>query len=185
MRLFVKLALLSLFGLGCLALNTGAQSQPLPPTPAATPVAPQPPVVFQTQPLGSGAVAGRVVVAQPVPGYPLGGDTLTLRAQMPGQDHTMAFWYTPDGSDLEAKKLAKQLTEAKTETEKDKLKEKLKELLNKQFDDRQKRHEKDIESLEIQVKKLKEMVDKRKENKKDIIDERTKQLQREAAGLGW
>ena len=29
------------------------------------------------------------------------------------------------------------------------------------------------------------MVAKRKENKKEIIDERVKQLQRDAAGLGW
>jgi len=90
-----------------------------------------------------------------------------------------------DPADGEAKKIAKQLSEAKTDSEKDKLKEKLKELLTKQFDDRQKRHEKELDALETQVKKLKEMVNKRQENKKDIIDERTKQLGREAAGLGW
>ncbi len=39
--------------------------------------------------------------------------------------------------------------------------------------------------LEAQVKRLKEMVSKRQENKKAIIDDRTKQLEREATGLGW
>ena len=87
--------------------------------------------------------------------------------------------------DAEAIRLTRQLTDAKTDADKDKLKEKLKDLLVKQFDERQKRHEKELEALEAQVKKLKEMVNKRQDNKREIIDERIKQLQRDAQGLGW
>jgi TATA-binding protein-associated factor Taf7 len=73
--------------------------------------------------------------------------------------------------DTAAIQLAKQIINAKTDVEKDKLKDKLKETLTKRFDDRQKRHEKELEALEAQVKKLKEMVSKRQENKKEIIEE--------------
>jgi hypothetical protein len=87
--------------------------------------------------------------------------------------------------DSAAVRLAKQLAEAKTDAEKEKLKESLKTLLNQQFDERQKHHEKELAALEEKVKKIKEMVAKRQENKKEIIDEKTKQLEREAKGLGW
>jgi hypothetical protein len=90
----------------------------------------------------------------------------------------------PGGSDP-ASQLARQIVDAKTEVEKEKLKDALKETLNKQFDSRQKHHEKEIADLEAQLKKLKEMVAKRQENKKEIIDEKLKQLEREARGLGW
>ena len=81
--------------------------------------------------------------------------------------------------------LAKELANAKSDTEKEKLHDKLVEALNKAFDERQTRQEQEIKALEAQVKKLKEMVSKRQEAKKDIIADRVKQLEREAKGLGW
>jgi hypothetical protein len=80
--------------------------------------------------------------------------------------------------------LIKQLGSAEGEN-KEKIKVKLTETLDKQFDLRQKRHEAEIAALEAQVKKLKEMVQKRQENRKDIIGKRLDQLLREAEGLSW
>jgi hypothetical protein len=84
-----------------------------------------------------------------------------------------------------AHELAHKLRDAKGEADKDKLKTKLTETLEKQFDLRQKRHTTEIENLEAQVKKLKELVQKRQESRRDIITKRLDQLQREAEGLGW
>jgi hypothetical protein len=80
--------------------------------------------------------------------------------------------------------LVKQLAKAEG-AEKDKIKTKLTESIEKQFDVRQKRHEAEITALENQLKKLKEMVQKRQENKKDIVGKRFEQLIRESEGLGW
>jgi hypothetical protein len=158
MTSIIKPVLLAGLCVGCLALGGGAQSQTAAPPAAATPV---PPRVFEP------AMVGQTGLTTAVHG-----------------DRT---WYAYGFSqaDGEALKLAKQIADAKTDGDKEKLRDKMKEVLDKAFEERQKRHEKEIEALEAQVKKLKEMVGKRKENKRDIIDERVKQLQREAAGLGW
>ena len=85
----------------------------------------------------------------------------------------------------EADQLARQLGVAKSDGERDKLKDKLGEVLAKQFDQRQKRHEREIASLEAQVKKLKDLVEKRQENRREIIARRLEQILRESQGLGW
>jgi glutaredoxin 2 len=90
-----------------------------------------------------------------------------------------------DAEEPRAIQLAKQVVSAKTNAEKEKLMTDLKDTLNKQFEDRQKHHEKEIEALEEKLKKIKELVAKRQENKKEIIEEKTKQLEREARGRGW
>ena len=133
--------------------------------------------------LGSGAQQPSPPAPQPAPGR---GLMVTPDGHLHEQLYTTK-WYLDryDAADALTVQLAKQLVDAKTDGDKEKLKEKLKEMLGKQFDDRQKRHEKEIEALEAQIKKLKDMVAKRQENKKDIIDDRTKQLEREAKGLGW
>ena len=84
-----------------------------------------------------------------------------------------------------ADELKDQLGEAKSDSDKDKLKAKLSDLLEKQFDQRQKRHESEIEALEAQVKKLKDLVQKRQENRRDIISKRLDQILRDSQGLGW
>lgn len=157
MKSFVKSALLSAVGVGCLALGSGAQ-QPAAPVP---PVPPAPPV-FVTGPTGPGVFGGRL-------------------AQVDGQ---ATIWYA-GRHDHETMTIARQLASAKGEAEKEKLREKLLDALDKAFDDRQKNQEKEIAALEAQIKKLKEMVAKRQEAKKEIISERVKQLEREAKGLGW
>lgn len=161
MKSFVKSALFSAVGVGCLALGSGAQ-QPAPPAPPTTPA----PVVY-----GQGATAL-------IPGQG------TYTGRFATTENGTTIWYA-GSHDHETMAIAKQLAAAKGESEKEKLREKLLESLNKAFDDRQKRQEKEIENLEAQVKRLKEMVSKRQEAKKEIIAERVKQLEREAKGLGW
>lgn len=169
MQSFAKMILLAAVGVGCLACGSGAQQPSTPIVPG--PLSPPAVVIKQlAAPVTDPAGKPNVYYAT---GKPL-GEAQFLR--------TFGFHDAADGATLQ---LAKQISEAKTDAEKDKLKDKLKETLTKQFDDRQKRHEKEIESLEAQVKKLKEMVTKRQENKKEIIEERTKQLEREVKGLGW
>jgi hypothetical protein len=93
----------------------------------------------------------------------------------------------PDEANLahEADRLARQLGEAKSDTDRDKLKTQLGEVLGKQFDQRQKRHEREIEQLEAQIKKLRNLVEKRQENRREIIGRRLEQILRESQGLGW
>jgi hypothetical protein len=85
----------------------------------------------------------------------------------------------------EADQLAQQLAEARSDSDRDKLKVKLGEVLEKQFELRQKRHEGEIAELEAQVKKLKDLVARRQENRREIIARRLEQVLRESQGLGW
>jgi hypothetical protein len=84
----------------------------------------------------------------------------------------------------ESEALARQFGKADAE-QKEKLKTKLSETLSKQFDARQKRHEAEIAALEAQVKRLKDLVQKRQDNRREIINRRFEQLVRDAEGLGW
>jgi hypothetical protein len=97
------------------------------------------------------------------------------------------FFYSPDdgGPSRQAEALAQQLAAARSDSDRDKIKGQLTELLEKQFDQRQKRHEEEIKQLEAQVKKLKDLVDKRQENRREIISRRLDQIVKESQGLGW
>ena len=166
MKAYTKVLILAALGVSCLTLNTGAQ---------------QPLVIenVRTQPAPPPMPAPFVQPAYPPPpmSFPSGSRQVLMQPE-----YGTAIFTRADGETLN---LTKQLSEAKTDGDKEKIKEKLKELLLKQFDEKQKRNEKELEALEAQVKKLKEMVGKRQDNKKDIVEERVKQLQRDALGLGW
>ena len=97
------------------------------------------------------------------------------------------FFYTTEENGLshQAEQLAQQLAAAKSDSDREKIKGQLAETLEKQFDQRQKRHEEEIKSLEAQVKKLKDLVDKRQENRREIIGARLNQIVKESQGLGW
>jgi len=164
MKSFVKSALFSAVGVGCLALGSGAQQPAQAPAPPALPTTPAP-VVY-----GQGA-------ATLTPGAYTGRFTTT-------EDGRATVWYA-GSHDHETMALAKKLAAAKGDTDKEKLREDLMKALNKAFDERQKNQEKEIEALKKQVARLEEMVAKRQEAKKEIIAERVKQLEREAKGLGW
>jgi hypothetical protein len=84
----------------------------------------------------------------------------------------------------QSEELVKKLAKAEGAS-RDKIKDQLTDTLGKQFDVRQKRHQAEILALEAQVKKLKELVQKRQDNRREIISKRLDQLAREAEGLGW
>ncbi len=84
-----------------------------------------------------------------------------------------------------AEELARKLGEASPETDKSKIKAQLKDVLEKQFDLRQKRHLDEIKALEAKVKKLKDLVEKRQENRGEIVAKRIDQILSDAEGLGW
>ncbi len=159
MMSFLKPVLFTGLGVSCLAIGAGAQS----PAPVAQPSPPAPPVPARVAPLTTTGVYTQ--------NFPFG----------PGG----TAFYNYDGFDNESRSLAKAVATAKTDGDIEKAKDKLKDHLDKQFETRQKHHEDQVKALEEQVKKLKDMIGKRKENKREIIDERTKQLVREAQGLGW
>lgn len=89
------------------------------------------------------------------------------------------------GLSHQAEQLAQQLAAAKSDSDRDKIKAQLSDLLEKQFGERQKRHEEEIKQLEAQVKKLRDLVEKRQENRREIIARRLDQIVKEAQGLGW
>jgi hypothetical protein len=98
-------------------------------------------------------------------------------------------WYTVS-ADLgprthEAKKLAETYAHESSESARVTIRKQLTALLMEQFDDRQKRHQDEIKQLEAQIKKLKDLIDKRQENREDIISRRLDQMLKEAQGLGW
>ncbi len=166
MKAYTKVLILAALGVSCLTLNTGAQQ----PATAGKPVVP-PATSPEDHLLTPLYIPGASYDAQ-------WGNRLSATSGF-----NVLKVYAP--ADADTLNLTKQLSEAKSDGDKEKIKEKLKELLLKQFDEKQKRHEKELEALEAQVKKLKEMVGKRQDNKKDIVEERMKQLQRDALGLGW
>jgi hypothetical protein len=84
-----------------------------------------------------------------------------------------------------ADELKRMLERAKGDSRRNEVRTKLAENLGQQFDLRQKRHGLELEALERQVAKLKELVRKRQESRDDIISRRVEEIQREIDGLGW
>lgn len=87
--------------------------------------------------------------------------------------------------DQQSRDLARQISQTENRDEKSKLKEKLADVLRQQFEAQQKRRQVEIQAIEDRLKKLREMMSKRDDKKKEIIDRRLEQLIEEAEGLGW
>ena len=81
--------------------------------------------------------------------------------------------------------LIRQLEAAESEALRHDIKGKLGETLSKQFDAGQKRYGLEIEALEAQIKRLKDLVRKRQENRAEIISRRLDQIVRDSQGLGF
>jgi hypothetical protein len=84
----------------------------------------------------------------------------------------------------ETQTLLGQYAEA-VDDEKAPIKEKLAAALEKQFSAQQQLREREVAKIEARVKKLREVINKRNDAKRSIIDKRLDQLIREAEGLGW
>ena len=81
--------------------------------------------------------------------------------------------------------LIRQLEAADSDALRHDIKARLGEALSKQFDAGQKRYGLEIEALEAQIKRLKDLVRKRKENRAEIISRRLDQIDRDSQGLGF
>ena len=81
--------------------------------------------------------------------------------------------------------LIRQLEAADSDALRHDIKAKLGETLSKQFDAGQKRYGLEIEALEAQIKRLKDLVRKRQENRAEIISRRLDQIVRDSQGLGF
>lgn len=85
----------------------------------------------------------------------------------------------------ESESLASQYAEATDDEERQKIKAQLAELVGRQFEVQQQIREEEVAQLEARVKKLHDLIEKRKEARRSIVDQRLEQLLREAEGLGW
>jgi len=178
-----KLVLLLIAAVGSTALVASAQTPSAYTITARSPDAPQDLVA---QPLAA-------PVPVPVPPQPPGAGYTGVTAGSPSMNyavyehrpHLFTWKAEESGLSRQAEVFARQLAEAKSDGDREKLKGQLAEVLEKQFDQRQKRHEEEIKQLEAQIKKLKDLVDKRQENRREIISARLNQIVKESQGLGW
>ena len=85
----------------------------------------------------------------------------------------------------EVAKLVAEYKQTEGDAERAKIKEKLSAALTKQFEQQQKRRELELARAEEQLKKLRELMKKRGDDKKTIVEKRLDQIVREAEGLGW
>ena len=186
MKVKIAFALVTAFGLPVLLASANArQEAPRPPT-----TVPPPSGVSFTQSDGA-YVISPVPPVPPVPPPPQGRFT-TLAGT--GQRERNAYYYAVDFQPMNAEdanlqrgveELSRKLGGAKGSEDRSKIKDQLTEVLEKQFNLRQKRHQDEIKALEDKLKKLKDLVDKRQENRKEIVAKRLDQILSEAEGLGW
>jgi hypothetical protein len=102
------------------------------------------------------------------------------------QDPEMAKVSSAEASaDREVQNLMRDYKRTEDADERGKIKTKLVAALAKQFDAQQKRRDLELARVEAQLKKLRELMKKRDEERKTIIDRRADQLVRDAEGLGW
>jgi hypothetical protein len=132
------------------------------------PAVPPPPagVVVEAKPYPPSATVRRL------PGDPADRESSGLR----GQDYELG---------RQADSLAGQYGAAKDDAAKEKLRSQLRDVLNKQFEVHHKRREQELEKLEARVRSLREILNKRNEQRQTIVDRRLEQLVRDAEGLGW
>jgi len=75
--------------------------------------------------------------------------------------------------------------QAGNKSERDKLQQSLRATLTEQFQSRLLAHQKEIEQLEAEVKRLRQQLELRRQKQDEIVRFRMEQLLREAQGLGW
>jgi hypothetical protein len=85
----------------------------------------------------------------------------------------------------EASQLLRSYSQAKDEKQRDKLKAQLSKALEKEFDLKQKYRRLELDWADSAVKKAREVLGKRAEQRQTIIEKRLDDLLKEADGLGW
>ncbi|MGA2256639.1 MAG: hypothetical protein ABSG53_18475 [Thermoguttaceae bacterium] len=81
--------------------------------------------------------------------------------------------------------LVEKWKQAGNKSDRDKVQQALHAALKEQFQARLKAHEKEIDQLEAEVKRLREQLELRRKKQDEIVEFRLEQLLREAQGLGW
>jgi hypothetical protein len=87
--------------------------------------------------------------------------------------------------DAEVHKRVEEYRATQDEKERARIAKELPDLIAKEFDARQEAREQELKQLEEQLHKLKELHAKRGQQKEQIVEERVRQLLRDADGLGW
>lgn len=87
--------------------------------------------------------------------------------------------------DLKASQLLARYGKTEDEKERAKLLEELTTVVAAQFESRQESREKELQALEEQVRKLRELQARRAKEQDQIVRDRVRQLLREVDGLGW
>jgi hypothetical protein len=104
------------------------------------------------------------------------------------------FWFndyskanTPNAYQLqsESAQLAHQYVEAKKEDDKREIRKHMAEVLNHEFDLYIHQEQKELEDLDNQIARLKEVLRKRLDAKSTIVERRLEQMIQDAEGLGW
>ena len=141
------------------------------------------------------AVGGALICfthAQELPSIPQAPDKLTTTGQTRGSYLSsdmsgMAGTYTPSQVNTNQGNIATILNQLKSVegAEKEGVIAKLKTAVGEQFDQRQDSKLNELVALEEQIKKLKEIHNKRTLQRDQIVGDRVQQLIREVDGLGW
>jgi hypothetical protein len=144
--------------------------------------APQP-VVVEANPLTPyGAAGGNRF--QPA-AYPPAADPPGFGGWSAGDPETIELGGQDQQLEQEVQSLVRQLADSGDDKQRAELKDKLAATLEKQFDTQQKLRELEVSRIEARVQKLRDVVRKRTDSRRKIIDNRFEQLLNDADGLGW
>lgn len=180
----VYLTILSAVAVALCTLPSGGQelnfTAPVePPVPGSPPAAPfgAGPVVVATPALPA---------AVPPPGAPGGLTLFVENPHLEGVDEQTRKLHADDQAHERAtRQLLEQLRNAESAGDRSPLLEKLSQTVKEHFEIRQQIRAKELEALEARVKKLRDLHEKREDNKAEIVKDRVDQLVRDAEGLGW
>jgi flagellar motility protein MotE (MotC chaperone) len=132
---------------------------------------------------------GSARVAVPVP--PAAG---TVHAYAPGANNPFVYGFpavSPEqaqaaaAADQKTRELVAKYSQTENEDERAKIVEQLTSAVGEQFEAKQEARQQELKRLEEQLKKLRQLHDRRASEKSQIIEDRVKQLLRDADGLGW
>lgn len=114
--------------------------------------------------------------------------SVKLRVQATDDRHGLTLNWKTSGSDQQFEQRTRDLLatyDQNDETKKEKFVEQLTKLVAEHFEFKQSIRETELKQLESQLQKLQALHDQRTKEKNEIIQDRVRQLTREAAGLGW
>jgi hypothetical protein len=88
-------------------------------------------------------------------------------------------------SEPKVNELVRKWKAAEDDDAREKAQDEIRAALKEAFESRLTAHEQQIQELELEVKRLREQLERRREKQDEIVDFRLQQVLREAQGLGW